>query len=251
LASFFSYNLFFGPVGGGPSTADLASEKLLEDGTLANGQPHKALGFKTNILPGFRTPPAEVADLRLLHGSCRKPSNDGQDALAWVDDLLDPGVPRKLTPPLDAFPHMLLFTGRSDLWRRRVAGAPAHDQPAGQRAHRRDAGVPDHRQPAGGRHPGQPARRLSADAGVNAQCKFTTSSGNCHLLSFAEYCAMYVLVWCNAAWPATMPPPTDVDVTQKPGQARRRQERDPHRRQGAGRQELREAPGVLRLAPTS
>src|SRR6185436_20141355 len=191
--------------------------KLLEDGTLANGQPHKALGFKTNIMPGFRTPPAEVADLRLLHGSCRKPSNDGQDALAWVDDLLDPGVPRKLTPPLDAFPHMLLFTGDqiygddvslallptiNRLGNELIGGTPESLTIASQ-----PVAVTLDNLPAGYRQ-----------TLVNAQCKFTTSSGNCHLLSFAEYCAMYVLVWCNAAWPATMPPPTDVDVTQKPGQ---------------------------------
>ena len=79
----YSYDVGFQPQPSVPDAvvlppADVTPSKtlgtlgLLADGTV-NGRPHKALGYTPNALPGFALPPTELNDLRLLHGSCRRP----------------------------------------------------------------------------------------------------------------------------------------------------------------------------------
>ncbi len=52
--------------------ADLNSEGLLSDPPL-NGRPNLPLGYDVGELPGFALPPPTLTDLRILHGSCRRP----------------------------------------------------------------------------------------------------------------------------------------------------------------------------------
>ena len=101
-------------------SADLKSERLLEDGTLA-GHAHLALGYEPGELPGFALRPAQLTDLRILHGSCRRPGfvyRKGQgeqtyDGLAWVDDLIKDWRRGAAATPFDpnARPHQLFLTG--------------------------------------------------------------------------------------------------------------------------------------------
>ncbi len=56
--------------------------------------------------PSFCMPPQDINQLRIIHGSCRKPSGDGQDALAMVDSL----IAQTAQTPLQR-PHQLLLTG--------------------------------------------------------------------------------------------------------------------------------------------
>jgi len=101
-------------------SADLKSERLLEDGTLA-GHAHLALGYEPGELPGFALCPAQLTDLRILHGSCRRPGfvyRKGQgeqtyDGLAWVDDLIKDWRRGAAATPFDpnARPHQLFLTG--------------------------------------------------------------------------------------------------------------------------------------------
>ena len=103
-------------------TADLKSEKLLRNEPI-NGKPHKALGYDIGELPGFALPPPALTDLRLLHGSCRRPSyaypDDPEgtksfDGLAWVDDLIlewRRGTTTTLAFDPNIRPHQLFFTG--------------------------------------------------------------------------------------------------------------------------------------------
>ena len=57
-------------------------------------------------LPSFALPPANIQQLRLVHGSCRKPHGDCWDALSALDTILD------LTyGNANARPHQLFLTG--------------------------------------------------------------------------------------------------------------------------------------------
>ena len=79
-----SYNLGLAPFDAGAKggarldaaaltpAADLRSEGLLRDEPI-NGRPNKALGYVEGELPGFALPPPTLTDLRILHGSCRRP----------------------------------------------------------------------------------------------------------------------------------------------------------------------------------
>jgi hypothetical protein len=133
----FTYNLAFGPfvpqsteIGSQAAvlrpqdvraTADLRTLGLLRDSTAAE-RPHKALGYDEGELPGFALAPAELTDLRILHGGCRRPrfsypdlpGDVSYDGLAWVDDLI--GEWRRGGPGSSAFdpntrPHQLFLTG--------------------------------------------------------------------------------------------------------------------------------------------
>ncbi len=130
----YSYNLAFAnlssldnggqsvdPSGVAPS-ADLKSLGLLSDQPLL-GKPNLPLGYDLGELPGFSLPPANLSDLRLLHGSCRRPAfrpktgdpKNSFDAMAWVDDLIDTwrkvGLNGGLALDANTRPHQLFLTG--------------------------------------------------------------------------------------------------------------------------------------------
>ncbi len=80
-----------------------AAETAGSEGLLAG---EFALGYSPGALPSFVLPPIALSNLRLVHGSCRKPHGEGRDALAVLDDLL-----RATYDKLDDRPQMLLLTG--------------------------------------------------------------------------------------------------------------------------------------------
>ena len=142
-------------------TADLKSEKLLRNEPI-NGKPHKALGYDVGELPGFALPPPALTDLRLLHGSCRRPSyaypDDPEgtksfDGLAWVDDLIlewRRGTDHDARVRPEHSPAPALLHRRPDLRGRRLSGDAPDAQQGGQRADR-SARAPADAVPAEGR----------------------------------------------------------------------------------------------------
>lgn len=68
-------------------TNNLQSLGLLNTGTF-QGRRVEALGFEENALPGFVLPPAEITDLHVIFGSCRRVDHESFDAMVWIDDLM-------------------------------------------------------------------------------------------------------------------------------------------------------------------
>ena len=69
------------------ATHNLKSLGLLTTG-IVDGRRVEALGFEENMLPGFALPPADITDLHVIFGSCRRVDNDHLDAMVWIDDLM-------------------------------------------------------------------------------------------------------------------------------------------------------------------
>ncbi|MGH8237853.1 MAG: hypothetical protein ACREXP_12625, partial [Steroidobacteraceae bacterium] len=69
------------------ATHNLKSLGLLTTGTV-NLRRVEALGFDENFLPSFVLPPAEITDLHVIFGSCRRVVTDHDDAMVWIDDLM-------------------------------------------------------------------------------------------------------------------------------------------------------------------
>ena len=217
----YAYNLAFGAAGveAFSPTEDLRSLLLLRDhrpiepppgGGSEPGPfapPHLALGYELGLLPTFVMPPAELTELRIAHGSCRRPHAQAPDLMAHLDDQIEAARINALARPHqlfltgdqiyadDAAPALLhLCTGVGNQVMGSVEQLPITWFPTGD-----SAGVTltpaDHTHfPAGVRK-----AVVMEDAGLS------TSDGASHLLSLAEFCAMYLLCWSNVLWGKALP----------------------------------------------
>ncbi|MGH8636301.1 MAG: hypothetical protein ACREUZ_04110, partial [Burkholderiales bacterium] len=203
--------------------------------------PHLALGYVDDFLPSFALPPAILDELRIVYGSCRRPTNEHPDAMAMIDDfiadtkLYENALKRPQQMVLggdqiyadDVWPgHLILinrlghemigtFEGDSSLSapKPRVPVETCsidyelESQPETEPG--TDPEVPlANRWKPGGPTPlpidliaFPPGRRQEL---VLRQAQMTTVDGESHLFAFGEFAAMYLMVWCNACWP--LPP---------------------------------------------
>ena len=85
----YAYDLEF--TEGAAAPQNLASLGLLGrvDRPGVPGVNHEPLGYMAGALPSFALPPAELTDLKLVYGSCRRPCNEHDDAMVWIDDLIE------------------------------------------------------------------------------------------------------------------------------------------------------------------
>lgn len=185
-----AYNVTVTPAGG--AAADLRSEGLLRN----DGQFQKALGYVEGQLPGFATCPARIEDLVLLHGSCQKPHGFGVPVQAELDAFIESDRDDAIKRP-----HQLFLTGdqiyADDVAICLLPGLSALGAEL--------LGVPE-------RLPGPPGVAGDFEAGVTnfpagrrnkltALAGLSSREGRCHLLSFGEFCAMYLTVFSPSAWP--------------------------------------------------
>jgi hypothetical protein len=231
----YSYDL---EVTVGTNTQNLKDLGLLRTGVL-NGRRIEALGFGDFDLPHFSLPPAELTDLRVVFGSCRRPANAHADAMLYIDDLMAEGGALSHADPLTR-PHQMFLGGDQiyaddvtplhlsmliDLGRELIGtiadGAMRERLPVD---HLRLASVPA---PAGFEHYGEDLPRgsagtvagdflLPADAPhfpparrfllTTVEAQMTTVDGDSHLYSVGEFAAMYLSAWSNAVWPPLVSP---------------------------------------------
>lgn len=218
----YSYNVTITTKSGKEAT--LQSEKLLGEADI-NGQKHLPLGYDPDVLPSFSLPPAELTQLRIVHGSCRRANSPQADGLVWVDDFIREA---RSDPATFAHkrPHQLLMSGdqiyADDVARLHIsmlndlgnlligtgaAGAPVeqlfveHVRRKGEAAQTSEqiekAKVAPAALPADQAHfpPGWRNGLIMDEA------RMTSTDGHSHLLSLGEFCAMYLSVWSAACWP--------------------------------------------------
>ncbi len=117
----YSYNINFRSSDTPTDKGDLRTQNMLEDGTV-DGKPQKALGYAKNTLPGFILPSEEPENLFIAHASCRKLHGHGNDALSYLDKLIEDSLSQTGNPdPFNAEeptanllkqrPQQLYFTG--------------------------------------------------------------------------------------------------------------------------------------------
>ena len=199
--SIYSYDV----VVGGRGLKDLG---LLRDATSdSSGQPnvdvhaprHVALGYELDRLPSFAMAGAALADLKIVHTSCRKSNGEGPDALAWVDDEIKD---HQLDPVQR--PHQLFLTGdqiyANDVGAcllpllsalgSELVGFTEHLPIAGQDVEASMANLP-------------PLRRQRL---VREIARFTSTDAANHLLTFSEWVGMYLLAFSPHAWRALATP---------------------------------------------
>ncbi|GAB3154411.1 hypothetical protein GCM10027290_48860 [Micromonospora sonneratiae] len=165
--------------------------------------------------PSFVTPPANPSDLRIFHGSCRKPHGEGIDAFPLLDPVIAAaGGDPKLRP------HQLVLGGdqiyADDVADVLLAMMNGHDAvPAREGIPAIPAlpgiadslGMPPEALPVGTTNqptdrqyqPGKRGEALSRDA------KFTSGKADSHLMSLREYVCMYLMTWSDQLWPERYP----------------------------------------------
>jgi hypothetical protein len=187
---------------------NLQSLGLLQDDP-ANADPdgdhtkHLALGYEPNLLPCLVLPPKELKDLKIAHGSCRNIDTAYPDGLAWLDDLLSQD--RAYKSAIER-PHQLFLTGdqiyADEVPRpllsmlsgtaKKLIGTTVEELPFSDKSQPPKvltAAADLENFPVGCRH-----NIIVNEAGM------TTTAGGSHLMSFGEYCAMYLYAWCNVCW---------------------------------------------------
>jgi hypothetical protein len=169
----YYYNLFFQKDAAGDRVPDTAPH-LYTAGVLtldpASADFLQRLVYPGNPLPSFALPPEDLNRFRILHGSCRKPHGIGKEMLYALDVALAESAQEGANRP-----QQLFLTGNHE------EILPLVDIPARLLA------------------PGQ-----RADA-VLDKARFTTEVPECHLLSLAEFCAMYLFAWSDVLWPDDLP----------------------------------------------
>ena len=206
----YAYDLRITPDEGG---AEVGFDELemLENGTYTGwfGERQSlALGYVPGHLPSFMLPAAQLNDLRLAHGSCRRDDGPGRDAMAILDDLLGDhrADPSQRIQQLwltgdqiyanSAAPE--LMEDLTEVGKRLIAG----DGPGGEFVTLHDgANNVDYTYPIDGYH--FPAgRRLML---MNRVGGFTAVGNAAHAIGFGEFASMYLAAWHTNVWPDLLP----------------------------------------------
>lgn len=162
------------------------------------------LGYEEGYLPSFLLPPRELSELRLVHGSCRKP-HGGKETEADALQIVDAVIHREgATSGLNR-PHQLVLTGDQIYADDVGSGLLSALTAVGEELFGWDEPIPTAEGPLKFlTQPGWRTRFLSME-GINLRKSPKTDpkkddySGS-HLLRFSEWCAMYIFVWSDALW---------------------------------------------------
>jgi hypothetical protein len=221
----YYYDLFFQPDSAPDAYAPETAPHLDTPGIL-NNDPSSAdqlhrLVYPGHPLPSFVMPPEEVNQLRIVHGSCRKPHGIGKEMLSALDTLLETEAEHPENRPQQ------LFMMGDQIYADDVAAALLFMLI--------DAGTV---LSTGNAEEVLPLVNISASAlgpwgraqVVRNKAMFTTSTPDNHLLSFAEYTAMYLFAWSDVLWPENLPEAEDIwqrypEMRPRPAQQNKIEER--------------------------
>ena len=194
----YSYDIVITPTGGSPT--GLRAQGLLNDGPLPDvadrteRPDNAAIGYQGGRLPSFVTCPSRLDELVLMQASCRKAARAGDDAMTYLDRVLE----RDLADPL-ARPHQLFLTG-DQLYGDDVPGSML--QLAINLGHELIGGfevlpLGDGQTVIGNGSNLPPVlrQRLCEDT-----AKLTSKEAQSHLITLGEYLAMYLLYYSPAVW---------------------------------------------------
>ncbi len=160
------------------------------------------LSYFSHQLPTFCLPPDNLNNLKIVHGSCRKPHGGGKDSLSCLDNLID-----------DSFwdannrPHQLFLTG-DQIYGDDVADAIlwlaqgvnqllfgwSEELPLLLGTIRADD-LP----------PGKRTEIARIEGGLTAMLANSPEKAKSHLFSFGEYAAVYLLSWSPVFTPSSFP----------------------------------------------
>ncbi|ARV58841.1 hypothetical protein BZZ01_09505 [Nostocales cyanobacterium HT-58-2] len=195
----YLYNLYFSH-----------GQTLSDPGVLTLEGSIKNITYLKYGLPSFALVPSHLHDLRIVHGSCRKPHGESLDALVTVDKMIREALeqdPKKR-------PHQLFLTG-DQIYVDDVADALLFMlMDASQTLLGWTEILPDVKNPEE-LNPGKRNDLATFTAGFTASLsKINTVSNTAksHLFTLGEFLTMYLFAWSDVLWikPEDFPKIEDV-----------------------------------------
>jgi hypothetical protein len=186
---------------------DWVYPRSLQQALAAPDLPNANISYFAHQYPTFVLPADRLADLRIVHGSCRKPHGDGVDALPTLDRLLaaSAGIPSQR-------PQQLLFTGDQ------IYGDDVAD-PLFWWASQLSELLLGWTEPLPSEHlTGDRADIATDRAGFTAGLNGRHHKVVNHLFCVGEYAAIYLLAWSPACWPQTFPAGTEIATDRQAAQ---------------------------------
>lgn len=185
-------------------------ENYLYDLDFGNGELLNSPGILTTVgsleditypqykLPSFALPPSNFKDLRIIHGSCRKPHGESFDALAAVDKMIKEALEKEPKKR----PHQLFLSG-DQIYADDVADVLLFMlMDAAETLLGWSEKLPDVEN-VEEFSPGKRNNLATKTAGFTASIgKLSTINdvAKSHLFTFGEYLAMYLFVWSDVLW---------------------------------------------------
>lgn len=175
----------------------------LEQALSSNRFPQVSISYFEHQKPTFVLPPDSLADLHIIHASCRKPHGHGIDALPLLDALIASAAKQPRSRP-----HQLFLTGDQ------IYGDDVADPFLWVASHLGDALLGwEERLPVGEGYrtpkelaPGERAKVATEEAMLTAGLHNKSEKVSSHLFSLGEYYAAYLLAWSPVCWPDAFPP---------------------------------------------
>ena len=161
-----------------------------------------SLSYFPHQLPTFSLSPDDLNELKIIHGSCRKPHGGGKDTLSYIDNL----VLESASLPAER-PHQLFLTGDQ------IYGDDVADpilwlaQGVSQLllGWSEDLPLMSGTISSADLLPGRRTTIAEMEGGLTAMLKDTPEEAKSHLMSFGEYVAAYLLAWSPILIPASFP----------------------------------------------
>ncbi|MGB6300874.1 MAG: hypothetical protein WBF90_32520 [Rivularia sp. (in: cyanobacteria)] len=183
----YLYDLYFGN-----------GELLRSPGILNTAGSLTDITYSQYTLPSFALPPKDFKDLRIIHGSCRKPHGESLDALAAVDKMIEEALqiePKKR-------PTQLFLTG-DQIYADDVADVLLFMlMDASETLLGWSEKLPDVENLAE-LNPGKRNNLATKTAGLTAsigKLNNLTDIAESHLFTFGEYLAMHLFAWSDVLW---------------------------------------------------
>jgi hypothetical protein len=197
-------------LGNGWCLADLGVVSKLDhpDADVARATRAAVLAFGTDARPSFALPPADLTQVHILHGSCRKLHGEQHDGLAAAHYLI-----RDAYRPDESWglrrPHVLVCTG-DQIYADDVADCVLAmctdfgDTLLDWKPKELLPGLSPPRSPID-LPPGTRSQPVTEVGGFTGSLVDTPEVAKSHLMGLGEFLAMYLLAWSPVLWPETLP----------------------------------------------
>ncbi len=192
VGKIYAYNVYF------DAHLDSDRSSLLDD--LHNSI--YSLSYFDHQLPTFSLPPDDLNQLKVIHGSCRKPHGGGRDTLSSIDNM----IAESAHLPTER-PHQLFMTGDQ------IYGDDVADPILwlSQGISKLLLGWTEELPLMSGTIladellPGKRTTIAELEGGLTSMLENSPEEAKSHLMSFGEYVAAYLLAWSPILIPSNFP----------------------------------------------